>query len=148
VFPKFEKELVGLLAELGMPHSRIVVQHQAGTPAASGIDLISILFTANKGAQPQTLSKAASGGEFSRLMLCIKYMLADKTALPTIVFDEIDTGISGEIAVKVGRMMQLMAKKHQLIAISHLPQMAAAGDAHYFVYKEDRADRTVSRIRT
>jgi DNA repair protein RecN (Recombination protein N) len=148
VFPKFEKELVGLLAELGMPHSRIVVQHQAGAPAASGIDIISILFTANKGAQPQTLSKAASGGEFSRLMLCIKYMLADKTALPTIVFDEIDTGISGEIAVKVGRMMQQMAKKHQLIAISHLPQMAAAGDAHYFVYKEDRADRTVSRIRT
>ncbi|TGD82934.1 DNA repair protein RecN [Hymenobacter wooponensis] len=148
VFPKFEKELVGLLAELGMPHSRIVVQHQAGAPAASGTDIISILFTANKGAQPQTLSKAASGGEFSRLMLCIKYMLADKTALPTIVFDEIDTGISGEIAVKVGRMMQQMAKKHQLIAISHLPQMAAAGDAHYFVYKEDRADRTVSRIRT
>ncbi|MEJ7664598.1 MAG: hypothetical protein WKG07_36315 [Hymenobacter sp.] len=80
-------------------------------------------------------------------MLCIKYMLADKTALPTIVFDEIDTGISGEIAVKVGRMMQQMAHKHQLVAISHLPQMAAAGDTHYFVYKEDRADRTVSRIR-
>ncbi|GAB2776282.1 DNA repair protein RecN (Recombination protein N) [Hymenobacter luteus] len=147
VFPKFEKELVALLADLGMPNSRIVVQHQEGPPATSGIDVISILFTANKGAQPQTLSKAASGGEFSRLMLCIKYMLADKTALPTIVFDEIDTGISGEIAVKVGRMMQQMARKHQLITISHLPQMAAAGDAHYFVYKEDRADRTVSNIR-
>ncbi|WP_045687624.1 DNA repair protein RecN [Hymenobacter sp. AT01-02] len=147
VFPKFEKELAGLLVDLGMPHSRIVVQHQESLPATSGIDVISILFTANKGAQPQTLSKAASGGEFSRLMLCIKYMLADKTALPTIVFDEIDTGISGEIAVKVGRMMQQMARKHQLITISHLPQMAAAGDAHYFVYKEDRADRTVSRIR-
>ncbi|MBX0292080.1 DNA repair protein RecN [Hymenobacter sp. HSC-4F20] len=147
VFPKFEKELVGLLADLGMPNSRIVVHHQEGPPATSGIDVVSILFTANKGAQPQTLSKAASGGEFSRLMLCIKYMLADKTALPTIVFDEIDTGISGEIAVKVGRMMQQMARKHQLITISHLPQMAAAGDAHYFVYKEDRADRTVSSIR-
>ena len=147
VFPKFEKELAALLLDLGMPHARIVVQHQECAPAASGIDVVSILFTANKGAEPQTLSKAASGGEFSRLMLCIKYMLADKTALPTIVFDEIDTGISGEIALKVGRMMQQMAKKHQLIAISHLPQMAAAGDAHYFVYKEDRADRTVSRIR-
>ena len=147
VFPKFEKELATLLLDLGMPHARIVVRHEATAPAASGIDDISILFTANKGAEPQTLSKAASGGEFSRLMLCIKYMLADKTALPTIVFDEIDTGISGEIALKVGRMMQQMAKKHQLIAISHLPQMAAAGDAHYFVYKEDRADRTVSRIR-
>jgi DNA repair protein RecN (Recombination protein N) len=146
-FPKFEKELGSLLSELGMPHARIVVEHRSGPPAASGTDVISILFTANKGAAPQTLSKAASGGEFSRLMLCIKYMLADKTALPTIVFDEIDTGISGEIAVKVGRMMQQMAQKHQLVAISHLPQMAAAGDAHYFVYKEDRADRTISRIR-
>ena len=147
MFPVFEKELSALLADLGMPHARIVVEHRTGPLAASGTDLIGILFTANKGAQPQTLSKAASGGEFSRLMLCIKYMLADKTALPTIVFDEIDTGISGEIAVKVGRMMQQMAHKHQLVAISHLPQMAAAGDTHYFVYKEDRADRTVSRIR-
>ncbi|AIZ63355.1 DNA repair protein [Hymenobacter sp. DG25B] len=146
-FPLFELELSSLLADLGMPHARIVVQHHTGQPGPSGTDVVSILFTANKGAQPQTLSKAASGGEFSRLMLCIKYMLADKTALPTIVFDEIDTGISGEIAVKVGRMMQQMAQKHQLVAISHLPQMAAAGDTHYFVYKEDRADRTVSRIR-
>lgn len=146
-FPTFEQQLGLLLADLGMPNARIVVQHSTGTPAASGTDVVNVLFTANKGAQPQTLSKAASGGEFSRLMLCIKYMLADKTALPTIVFDEIDTGISGEIAVKVGRMMQQMAQKHQLIAISHLPQMAAAGDAHYFVYKEDRPDRTVSRIR-
>ena len=146
-FPRFEKELSLLLADLGMPHARIVVDHRNGPPAVSGLDVVNILFSANKGAQPQTLSKAASGGEFSRLMLCIKYMLADKTALPTIVFDEIDTGISGEIAVKVGRMMQQMARKHQLVAISHLPQMAAAGDVHYFVYKEDRADRTVSRIR-
>lgn len=146
-FPAFEKELAALLGDLGMPNARLLVQHSTGQPAASGTDLISLLFTANRGAQPQTLSKAASGGEFSRLMLCVKYLLADKTALPTIVFDEIDTGISGEIAVKVCRMMQQMAKKHQLVAISHLPQMAAAGDAHFFVYKEDRADRTVSRIR-
>jgi len=147
VFSHFEEELHLLLADLGMPNARIVVQHQTGNPTPTGIDVISILFSANKGAAPQTLSKAASGGEFSRLMLCVKYLLADKTALPTIIFDEIDTGISGEVAVKVGRMMQLMAKKHQLIAISHLPQMAAQGDAHYFVYKEDRADRTISRIR-
>jgi len=147
VFAHFEEELHLLLADLGMPNARIVIQHQTGNPTATGIDVISILFSANKGAAPQTLSKAASGGEFSRLMLCVKYLLADKTALPTIIFDEIDTGISGEVAVKVGRMMQLMAKKHQLIAISHLPQMAAQGDAHYFVYKEDRTDRTISRIR-
>ncbi|MBF9252085.1 DNA repair protein RecN [Pontibacter sp. 172403-2] len=146
-FNKFEQELYSLLAELGMPNARIVIQHTDAAPSATGTDEISILFSANKGAQPQTLVKAASGGEFSRLMLSVKYMLADKTALPTIVFDEIDTGISGEVAVKVGRMMQQMAQKHQIIAISHLPQIAAQGDAHYFVYKEDREDRTISRVK-
>ncbi|WP_187260953.1 DNA repair protein RecN [Pontibacter beigongshangensis] len=147
VFGKFEGELYTLLAELGMPNARIVIQHKVTAPSATGTDEISILFSANKGAAPQSLVKAASGGEFSRLMLSIKYMLADKTALPTIVFDEIDTGISGEVAVKVGRMMQQMAQKHQIIAISHLPQIAAQGDYHYFVYKHDREDRTVSRIK-
>jgi DNA repair protein RecN (Recombination protein N) len=136
-----------LLAELGMPNARIVIQHNDTAPSATGTDEISILFSANKGAQPQSLVKAASGGEFSRLMLCVKYMLADKTSLPTIVFDEIDTGISGEVAVKVGKMMQQMAQKHQIIAISHLPQMAAQGDTHYFVYKEDTPERTISRVR-
>ncbi len=146
-FGMFEQELYRLLAELGMPNARIVIQHNTTTPSATGTDEISILFSANKGSQPQTLIKAASGGEFSRLMLSIKYMLADKVALPTIVFDEIDTGISGEVAVKVGKMMQQMALKHQIIAISHLPQIAAQGDSHYFVYKEDREDRTISRVR-
>ena len=147
LFELFQNELHGLLAELGMPNARVVVDHKASAPGPTGTDVVNILFSANKGAAPQTLSKAASGGEFSRLMLCVKYLLADKTALPTIIFDEIDTGISGEIAVKVGRMMQQMSQKHQLICISHLPQMAAQGDTHYFVYKEDRADRTISRIR-
>ncbi len=146
-FGQFEQELYTLLAELGMPNARIVIQHNNTSPTATGTDEISILFSANKGAQPQSLVKAASGGEFSRLMLSVKYMLADKTALPTIVFDEIDTGISGEVAVKVGKMMQQMAQKHQIIAISHLPQIAAQGNAHYFVYKHDTEDRTISRIK-
>jgi DNA repair protein RecN (Recombination protein N) len=146
-FGKFEQELYVLLAELGMPNARIVIQHKSAAPTATGTDEISILFSANKGAAPQSLVKAASGGEFSRLMLSIKYMLADKTALPTIVFDEIDTGISGEVAVKVGRMMQQMAQKHQIIAISHLPQIAAQGNSHYFVYKHDTEDRTISRVK-
>ncbi|SIT94740.1 DNA repair protein RecN [Pontibacter indicus] len=146
-FGQFEKELYTLLADLGMPNARIVIQHKTAAPSATGTDEISILFSANKGAQPQSLVKAASGGEFSRLMLSIKYMLADKTALPTIVFDEIDTGISGEVAVKVGKMMQQMAQKHQIIAISHLPQIAAQGNSHYFVYKHDTEDRTISRIK-
>ncbi|RNI31121.1 DNA repair protein RecN [Rufibacter latericius] len=147
VFTIFQDELHSLLSELGMPNARVVMEHKTSVPAPTGIDIVNILFSANKGAAPQTLSKAASGGEFSRLMLCVKYLLADKTALPTIIFDEIDTGISGEIAVKVGKMMQQMSQKHQLICISHLPQMAAQGETHYFVYKEDRAERTVSRIR-
>ncbi|WP_210463834.1 DNA repair protein RecN [Rufibacter roseolus] len=147
IFTTFQDELHSLLFELGMPNARVVFEHKISAPAPTGIDVVNILFSANKGAAPQTLSKAASGGEFSRLMLCVKYLLADKTALPTIIFDEIDTGISGEIAVKVGRMMQQMSHKHQLICISHLPQMAAQGDTHYFVYKEDRADRTISRVR-
>ncbi|KAA3439291.1 DNA repair protein RecN [Rufibacter hautae] len=147
IFTTFQDELHSLLFELGMPNARVVFEHKISAPAPTGIDVVNILFSANKGASPQTLSKAASGGEFSRLMLCVKYLLADKTALPTIIFDEIDTGISGEIAVKVGRMMQQMSQKHQLICISHLPQMAAQGDTHYFVYKEDRADRTISRVR-
>ncbi|MFD3002057.1 DNA repair protein RecN [Pontibacter toksunensis] len=146
-FNTFEQELYILVADLGMPNARIVIQHNEVAPTATGTDDINILFSANKGAQPQTLIKAASGGEFSRLMLSIKYMLADKTALPTIVFDEIDTGISGEVAVKVGKMMQQMAQKHQIIAISHLPQIAAQGNSHYFVYKEDTAERTISRVR-
>jgi DNA repair protein RecN (Recombination protein N) len=146
-FGKFEQELYVLLAELGMPNARIVIQHKTAAPTTTGTDEISILFSANKGAQPQSLVKAASGGEFSRLMLSIKYMLADKTALPTIVFDEIDTGISGEVAVKVGKMMQQMAQKHQIIAISHLPQIAAQGNSHYFVYKHDTEDRTISRVK-
>ncbi|MHA6247076.1 DNA repair protein RecN [Pontibacter sp. CAU 1760] len=146
-FDTFEQELYTLVADLGMPNARIVIQHNEVAPTPTGTDDINILFSANKGAQPQTLIKAASGGEFSRLMLSIKYMLADKTALPTIVFDEIDTGISGEVAVKVGKMMQQMAQKHQIIAISHLPQIAAQGNSHYFVYKEDTAERTISRVR-
>ena len=89
----------------------------------------------------------ASGGEFSRLMFCIKYVLAGKTSLPTIIFDEIDTGVSGEIAIKMVTMMKEMAKNHQVLAISHLPQVAAKGDAHYFVYKDNSSAKSVSRIR-
>jgi DNA repair protein RecN (Recombination protein N) len=147
VFNQFESELHRLLHELGMPNAKVVVGHKSIEPTSNGLDEVGILFSANKGSAPQPLAKVASGGEFSRLMLSIKYVLADKTALPTIIFDEIDTGISGEVAIKVGRMMQQMARNHQLIAISHLPQIAAQGDAHYFVFKEDLAERTISRIR-
>lgn len=140
-------ELEALLKEVGMPNAAIEITQNRIAPAINGMDQIAVLFSANKGIKPQELKNVASGGEFSRLMLCIKYMLASKTSMPTIVFDEIDTGISGEIAIKVGRMMKQMSQNHQVISISHLPQIAAQGEAHYFVYKDNSRDKTTSKIK-
>ncbi len=148
VIPSIEKELMALLKDVGMPNATIQIQHETVQPMTTGIDLVTLRFSANKGMKPQELKSVASGGEFSRLMLCVKYLLADKTSLPTIIFDEIDTGISGEVAIKVGRMIKRMAEhKHQVLAISHLHQIAAKGNVHYFVYKDNSADKTVSKIK-
>ncbi len=147
VIEKIEQEVDSLLKELGMPNAHLSIQITDTAPQALGANQVNFLFSANKGVKPDTLKNVASGGEFSRLMLCIKYILAGKTALPTIIFDEIDTGISGEIAIKVSKMMKEMAKRHQLIVISHLPQTAANGDCHYFVYKDDSSERAVSKIK-
>ncbi|WP_317170132.1 DNA repair protein RecN [Rhodocytophaga rosea] len=125
--PGIEKELQQLLAEVGMPNASVKISHTLVKPTSDGIDEIHFLFSANKGIKPQELKNVASGGEFSRLMLCVKYVLASKTSLPTIIFDEIDTGISGEIAIKVGRMMEDMAHNHQVIVITHLHQIASKG---------------------
>jgi DNA repair protein RecN (Recombination protein N) len=145
--PIMETELNGLLADLGMPNAKVLLQHNEIQYDNSGNDQIDFLFSANKGKKPESLKSVGSGGEFSRLMLCVKYILAGKTALPTIIFDEIDTGISGEIAIKVSKMMNKMAERHQLIVITHLPQMAANGAAHYYVYKDHSNEKTVSKIR-
>ncbi|WP_028979633.1 DNA repair protein RecN [Sporocytophaga myxococcoides] len=147
VIPGIKKELELLLKEVGMPNATMHIHSDTTELGPLGIDKINFLFSANKGIAPEELKNAASGGEFSRLMLCIKYMLADKSSLPTIVFDEIDTGISGEVAFKVGKMMKQMSKNHQVIAITHLPQIAAQGSAHYFVYKDHSSKRSVSKIK-
>lgn len=147
VFETIEKKIVSLVQSIGMPDASFLIQRNETQPTAEGIDEISFYFSANKGIKPQLLKNSASGGEFSRLMFCIKYILADKTALPTIVFDEIDTGISGEIALKMVNMMKQMAQRHQVIVISHLPQIAAKGDTHYFVYKDNSSSKTISKIR-
>lgn len=147
VIPAIKKELAGLLKEVGMPNASVEITMAKGDEGIYGLDLVSFLFSANKGVPPQELKNVASGGEFSRLMLCLKYMLAGKTSMPTVVFDEIDTGISGEIAIKVGKMMKQMSQKHQVISISHLPQIAAQGNAHYFVYKDNSTERAVSRMK-
>lgn len=146
-FSDFEKELQGLLVSLGMENARIQIEHKKTTPGTNGMDELELLFSANKGASPQPLKKVASGGEFSRLLFAIKYMMADKMALPTLIFDEIDTGISGEVALQMVRMMKEIAINHQVICITHLPQVAAKGDLHYFVFKDNSSDKTISKIK-
>ncbi|MHA4742028.1 DNA repair protein RecN [Dyadobacter sp. MSC1_007] len=142
-----EKLILERLYELGIPNATLTIQITETAPTPTGIDSVAFLFSGNKGIVPQELKQVASGGEFSRLMMVIKYILADKRKLPTIIFDEIDTGVSGEIAKKMGKMMQNMAVNHQIIAITHLHQIASSGDAHYFVYKDHSSDKTVSRIK-
>ncbi|MBL3656340.1 DNA repair protein RecN [Fulvivirga sediminis] len=147
VFTALEKELKSLLGQVGIPDASINITNELVALGDHGIDQINILFSANKGIAPQELSKSASGGEFSRLMFCVKYILADKISMPTIIFDEIDTGVSGEIALKLGDMMKRMAENHQVITISHLPQVAAKGSKHYFVFKDNTSDKAISKIK-
>ena len=144
----FAQQLVQMVAPLGMPHTRFQVDVvPRKEPESDGMDEIRFMFSANKSMALQPVAQTASGGEISRLMLCIKSMIAGFTALPTIIFDEVDTGVSGDIADKMGHIMQDLGSKMQVFAITHLPQIAAQGEAHYFVYKEDVKDRTLTRIR-
>lgn len=147
VFQNFSSNILTSLDALGMPNASVIVEQQTVELGRNGMDQIEIKFSANKGVAPQSLKQAASGGEFSRLMFAVKFLLADKTALPTIVFDEIDTGISGEIAIKMSSMMRQMAEKHQVITITHLPQIAAKGQHHYFVFKDESDSQTTSRVK-
>ena len=146
-FPSFEKALEALLQDLGMENARVQFESQIVEPNGSGIDRVELLFSANKGMPLQPLKKVASGGEFSRLLFAIKYLMADKMALPTLIFDEIDSGISGEVALQMVRMMQEIAKNHQVICITHLPQVAAKGEVHFFVYKDHSAEKTISKVK-
>lgn len=147
IIQKLQTNIEAVLKELGMPNASFKVSRNEITFTKDGVDDIQILFSANKGVEAQPLKQVASGGEFSRLMFTIKYLLASKTAMPTIIFDEIDTGISGEIAIKMGKMMRKMAENHQVITITHLPQVAALGHKHYFVFKEETENRTYSQIK-
>ncbi|NDW09904.1 DNA repair protein RecN [Dysgonomonas sp. 520] len=144
----FEKELADRVAYLGMPNIRfqcdVVTEAH---PNIYGMDSVVFRFSANKNVPLQPIANVASGGEISRVMLCLKAMIAGITALPTIIFDEIDTGVSGEVADKMGQIMQEFGDKMQVIAITHLPQIAARGKAHYFVYKSDTEDRTTTNLR-
>lgn len=143
-----EKEVAAQLTQLGIPHATFRVKvDQTDTPDRNGMDDIRFLFSANKQAPPEEISKVASGGEVSRLMLTIKSLLSDYKGLPTLIFDEIDAGVSGEIAEKMGAIMKRMSGGRQVIAITHLPQVAAQGEEHFLVYKEEEAHSTITRIR-
>ena len=147
VMTSLKRQLASLLHDLGMPDARVEMHHQRVAPNARGLDEVDLLFSANKGVAPRTLNQVASGGEFSRLMFAVKYVMAEKAALPTLVLDEIDTGVSGEVALKLGSLMKAMARNHQLIAISHLPQIAAKADTHYLVFKDQTGNKATTGIR-
>lgn len=143
----FEKDLTDRVAYLGMPNirfrSEIITEKH---PNIYGLDSVLFQFSANKNVPLQPVAEIASGGEISRLMLCLKSMIAGATALPTIIFDEIDTGVSGEIADKMGEVMREFGKNMQVLAITHLPQIAAKGKAHYKVYKSDDEHTTTTNL--
>ncbi|WP_461641929.1 DNA repair protein RecN [Labilibaculum euxinus] len=147
VIPAIEKTIVSQLVQLGIPNANFKISTQIKEDFQYlGCDYLSFLFSANKNGQLEEVQRVASGGELSRLMLSIKYLISSSTALPSIVFDEIDTGVSGEIAAKMGTMMNKMAENIQVISITHLPQIAGKGKNHYKVYKADDELETYSNI--
>ena len=145
--PVFIDKVSSILFQLGMPDSQFKMELIASNQFLSnGKDELEVLFSANKGTSLGSFKKVASGGEMSRIMLAIKSVLADFSQLPTILFDEIDTGVSGEIALKMGEIMKKMSANLQVFAITHLPQIASKGDAQYKVSKETIAENTISKI--
>ena len=138
--------LVERLQLLGMANARIDVSMSSKEYASDGVDVVELLFTANKNAELRPIVSIASGGEIARLMLALKCLIAKSAELPTIIFDEIDTGVSGDVAGRMGEMMAEMAGDIQVITISHLPQIAARGGQHFKVFKHDTEDATVTQI--
>jgi len=148
--PQIEKEITANLGELAMQGALLriaLIPNEENHFSVDGAEKVHFLFSANKGGDFKEISKVASGGELSRLMLCIKALMAKLTSMPTVIFDEIDTGISGETAAKVGSIIKQMAAEHQVIAITHLPQMAGKGHHHYFVYKTETKGKTHTHLR-
>ena len=144
----FSEKVAALVRQLAMPFAQFQVSVEKQENFGSkGTDAISFLFSANKGVAPDDLRRVASGGELSRLMLSIKSAVSSYNYIPTLIFDEIDTGVSGEVAAKIGSIMQQMGQSLQLISITHLPQVASKAQHHYFIYKDNDGQRTQSHIR-
>ena len=148
VTSKIESKVIDILRNVGIPNAAFQMKFNSLKEfSISGLDEVSFMFSANKNQELQEIGKIASGGEMSRLMLAIKTLITDARSLPTIVFDEIDTGVSGEIAVKMGQILEQMSKTVQVLNITHLPQIAAKGNNHYKVYKFDQNDQTYTSIK-
>ncbi len=148
VLPVVETKITDLLMQLGMPNAKFRISLSATEEfTVSGVDKADFLFSANRQIAPENLAKIASGGELSRVMLSLKSLLSKNNNLPTIIFDEIDSGVSGEVADKVGQILSSMGTYMQVVNITHLPQVASRGTKHYHVYKEDTADSTITRIK-
>ena len=148
VIPDVEVKITDLLKQLGMPNARFRISlTQSVNFGPGGIDQADFLFSANKQIAPENLAKIASGGELSRVMLSLKSLLTRNNNLPTIIFDEIDSGVSGEVADKVGQILSSMGKYMQVVNITHLPQVASRGRKHFHVYKDDTDDSTFTRVK-
>jgi DNA repair protein RecN (Recombination protein N) len=148
VVANVEQKISDLLKQLGMPNGKFRVDIKRSHELNhSGIDNADFLFSANKQVPPENIAKVASGGELSRVMLSLKSLLTKNNNLPTIIFDEIDSGVSGEVADKVGLILSDMGKYMQVINITHLPQVASRGTKHYHVYKDDTEDSTITRVK-
>lgn len=144
----FETRIHDMLHQLSMPHARLKVEiRDLDTLTATGSDDVQFLFASNVGSRFLPIKDVASGGELSRLTLCTKSLVADAIPLPTLIFDEIDTGISGDVSLKMGLILKELSDRHQVVSITHTPQIAARADAHYFVYKKVADNRTLTNIR-
>lgn len=148
VAPKFAKQVAQTLQELAMPAAQLVVDFQpTETLQLTGTDDVQFLFSANKGSEPKPIKHVASGGELSRLTLVTKSLVASAMALPTLIFDEIDAGVSGDVALKMGQILSKLSEHHQVVVITHSPQVAAQANEHLFVYKKEVANRTTTKVR-
>lgn len=144
----FENKVEQMLAQLSMAHAKLKVDiSRTEDLEPTGFDEVNFLFAANKGGRLQLIKDVASGGELSRLTLVVKSLVASAIPLPTLIFDEIDTGISGDVALKMGSILRQLSNEHQVVSITHSPQIASKANAHYFVYKKDKEDRTVTEVR-
>ncbi|MEQ8704096.1 MAG: DNA repair protein RecN [Phaeodactylibacter sp.] len=148
VVGSFENKVEQMLGQLSMPHAKLKVDiSRTEDLEPTGFDEVNFLFAANRGGRLQLIKDVASGGELSRLTLVVKSLVASAIPLPTLIFDEIDTGISGDVALKMGSILRQLSNEHQVVSITHSPQIASKANAHYFVYKKEKEDRTVTEVR-